>query len=509
MILRRGGDRRSSRTPGAAVAGVALSLLAASGSPGSGTVAFESVDLPGTTGSQYTTVTMGPDGRLYATTNRGEIRRWPLNADGTTGAGETLTTLKDSSGGDRLLIGMVFDPASTFDDLIAWVSHTTFGFSGMADWGGRITRLRGPDLQDAEDLVVGLPRSSRDHVTNGLTFGPDAALYFLQGSNTSMGAPDSAWGNRSERLLTAAVLRLDPSLLGNPPLDVQTEAGGSYDPYAPGAALTIYATGVRNGYDLVWHANGSLYVPVNGSGNNHVTPAGVPGASCGDGTTYQGPPVPGLSNVSVQSDYLCRIVEGGYYGHPNPLRCEFAMNGGNPTSAPDTAEVSEYPVGTLPDAGYSGIAFDFGVHKSPDGIIEYVRCVFDGALHGKLLVVRYGQPDDIIVLTPAGPDGDIVAAEIGIAGFGGFDNPLDLTENTSNGDLYVAEYAGSRITLLRPLSDPTCAMDLDCDGAIGITDLVILLAAWGPCDSGCCTSDLDMDGVTGIVDLLRLLRNWG
>ncbi len=50
---------------------------------------------------------------------------------------------------------------------------------------------------------------------------------------------------------------------------MRTEAGGSYDPYDPGAALTIYATGVRNAYDLLWHSNGRLYVPVNGSGNDH------------------------------------------------------------------------------------------------------------------------------------------------------------------------------------------------------------------------------------------------
>lgn len=505
MNLSSGVCQRRRRGRSGGTAGALVWLFASEVCLGSSVVAFEKVDLPTTQGPQYTTVTMGPDGRLYATVNNGEIRRWPLNADGTTGQPEIITTLRDAEGGNRLLIGMVFDHASTSDHLIAWVSHATFGFSGMEDWGGKITRLSGPNLQNVESYVEGLPRSSRDHVTNGLAIGPDRAIYFLQGSNSSMGAPDSAWANRPERLLTAAVLRLDPALVGSPPLDVRTGAGGSYDPYDPGAALTIFATGVRNAYDLLWHSNGRLYVPVNGSGSDHKTPAGASGAACGDGSTYEGPVVSGLSNVGVQSDYLYRIEEGGYYGHPNPTRCEFVMNGGNPTPATDPAEVGEYPVGTSPDANYRGIAYDFGLHRSPNGVIEYARCVFDGALHGKLLVIRYSQGDDIIVLTPGGPDGDIVAAETGVGGFGGFSNPLDLTENTGNGNLYVAEYGGTRITLLRPLSGVACPLDLDCDGSVNVPDLLVLLRSWGVSGVG---ADFDGGGVT-VSDLLALLARWG
>jgi hypothetical protein len=48
--------------------------------------------------------------------------------------------------------------------------------------------------------------------------------------------------------------------------------------------------------------------------------------------------------------------------------------------------------------------------------------------------------------------------------------------------------------------------DLDGDGAVGIGDLLILLAAWGPCDG--CPADLDGNGAVGIVDLLLLLASW-
>ena len=42
---------------------------------------------------------------------------------------------------------------------------------------------------------------------------------------------------------------MDLKAIHSPPLDVQTDEGGRYDPYAPGAPLTVYASGVRNAYE--------------------------------------------------------------------------------------------------------------------------------------------------------------------------------------------------------------------------------------------------------------------
>ena len=52
--------------------------------------------------------------------------------------------------------------------------------------------------------------------------------------------------------------------------------------------------------------------------------------------------------------------------------------------------------------------------------------------------------------------------------------------------------------------------DLNGDGAVDIDDLLILLAAWGPCPDppDPCPADLDEDGSVGIGDLLNLLANW-
>ena len=52
-----------------------------------------------------------------------------------------------------------------------------------------------------------------------------------------------------------------------------------------------------------------------------------------------------------------------------------------------------------------------------------------------------------------------------------------------------------------------CPWDLDGSGAVGILDLLALLAAWGTDPGG--PPDFDGDGTVGILDLLALLANWG
>ena len=140
-----------------------------------------------------------------------------------------------------------------------------------------------PTWRHYQDYVVGLPRGSRDHLVQPDGLRPRRRLYFGQASNTAMGAPDSQWDFRPERLLTAAILRVDLKAIAAPPLDVKTaDGGGAYDPFAAGAPLTLYATGVRNAFDLLWHSNGQLYAPVNGSsagGSTPGTPDLKPGAA--------------------------------------------------------------------------------------------------------------------------------------------------------------------------------------------------------------------------------------
>ncbi|GAB7044459.1 hypothetical protein JCM9533A_83100 [Catenuloplanes niger JCM 9533] len=426
---------------------------------GGGPVAFTKT-VGVATGAPFTSVVTGPDGRLYAGTLDGRIFRFPIGADGTLGAATVIDTVRDhavaaglAGAPDRTVIGLAFDPASTPAAPILWITDN-YEYSGplnVPDWSSHIARLSGPDLSVYTDVVTNLPRSVKDHETNSLAFGPDGALYVSQGANNAMGAPDSTWGNRPERLLSAAVLRLDvadlpPAL----PLDAKTAEGGAYDPYAAGAPLTIFATGVRNAYDLVWHSNGHLYTPTNGSaagGNTPATPSPLP-ASCAR-RGYTGPAVPGLTGVgSAETDYVFDVRPGRYYGHPNPERCEWVLAGGNPTAGTDPFQVPGYPVGTSPDPNLdlAGM-YDAGLHASANGVVEYTGAAFGGALRGKLLVVRYSSGQDVQTFDVAA-NGTLSNRTTGITGLTGFSQPLDVTEHAGN--LYVTELGANRITLLRP-----------------------------------------------------------
>ena len=336
------------------------------------------------------------------------------------------------------------------------------------------------------DMVSGLPRSAKDHMTNSLAFGPDGALYVTEGSTTASGAPDPTWYNRSERLLSSALLRIDLSLLTEP-INVQTEPlpppapppdggvdggvdggddagpppfmgpplppwdGGIYDPFAPGAPVTLYGEGIRNAYDLVWHSNGHLYAPANGTAAGGNTPGTPPGVL---------PAVPPLLSVPTQDDFLFDVVKGGYYGHPNSTRGQYVLNGGNPTAGVDPDEVAPfdggvgYPVGTLPDINWKGSVYDFSRNRSPDGALESKGPAFGGVLKGYLFVVEYSAGDDVLAL-PIPPAGGPIDRAGVLQVASGLSNPVDIAEDVNTGNLYVAQLVqggadGGAIILLRP-----------------------------------------------------------
>ena len=447
-------------------------------------VAFDRLELPIADGKYFTTLKVY-GGKLYAAMNTGQIKRYTIDPDGTLSAEETLKGVTGSAAAGfpsdpRLLIGMAFDRASTPANPVVWVTHSEFGFENISNrWAGKVSRLSGPNLENLQDVFVGLPRSLKDHVTNSVAFGPDGNLYFSQGSNLAAGRADGSWGDRPETLLSAAILTFNPNdVLGRSlPIDVKTAepwtdgVTGTYDPFAANAPLKIYGTGVRNAYDLLWHSNGHLYMPTNGTasgGNSPSVSADALPAACsshrvdaGEKGAYTGPSVTGVNSHETQRDFLFDVVKNGYYGHPNPSRCEWILNGGNPTSGKtDPGEGfggSKYPVGTQPDRNYRGFAYDFEFNKSPNGVIEYRSPTFGGALQGRLLVVRFSNNNDILTMqVDAG--GKVLGAQSGttISGFEGFDDPLDLVEDTTDGrgNLYLSQYdrdgVNQKLWLLRP-----------------------------------------------------------
>jgi glucose/arabinose dehydrogenase/mono/diheme cytochrome c family protein len=400
-------------------------------------VQFDRVALPTTNGAAFTCVRFGPDGKLYAGAIDGRIFRFNVLPDGTLSTPEIFKSLQTANNGPRLLTGFAFDPGSTPDKPILWCSNGYFGFAGVPDWTGKITRISGDDFSIVQDVVVNLPRSIRDHLTNQPKFGPDGALYFPQGCNSAYGGADPGWGDRPERVLSGTLLRLDVKAvtLGEP-LDARTrDGGGSYDPFAPGVPLTIYACGIRNAYSLVWTTDGRLYVPTNGSDAGGNTPAG--------------PGIPALINLPlVEDDWLFRVTPGRYYGHPNPQLGHFVLNGGNPGGAHTPATIPLYPPGTEPDSDWTPAVYDFGPHVSANGVLEYLGGAFGGRLSHTLIVCRFNAGADLVCVLPD-KNGEFSWAR-SVGGSEDLNQPLDVTEDLRNGNLYVSEYGAKRITLMRP-----------------------------------------------------------
>ncbi len=51
--------------------------------------------------------------------------------------------------------------------------------------------------------------------------------------------------------------------------------------------------------------------------------------------------------------------------------------------------------------------------------------------------------------------------------------------------------------------------DVNADGVVDVSDLLAIIAAWGPCPAGCCSEDFNLDGVVNVSDLLIVIGNWG
>ena len=490
---------------------------------------FVEINSDPASGESYTSIEMSPNKAfIYVTSLSGTITRWAVNQ--TTGAiidssqevfapGGSFNT----TGGRRGFIGIAFDPEN---QNTIWVTDNypipLSGTTNPPEFSGRISKITlgaGGSLENANisPYITGLPRSVNDHVSNSLEFRlnpdftsggsePKYLLYLSQGSNSAMGAPDTAWGMRPERLLNASILEIDRSRSApSGGFDVSTEplpgsgsmqrfadpdgnlknggiaiTSGSYsgkflhfdargvasvrdgaqastalvkefyDPFDATSVVKIYAEGVRNAYDLVWHSNGFLYVPTNGSAAGGVVPDN-PSTGANEG----------ISGVAIQPDFLFRVMEGKYYGHPNPLQDHFILNGGNPTSGSDPNQVSAYPAGTQRDPDYH-LAGTYSLlnSRSPNGAIEYTSNVFGNALQHALIFTQYSSGDNLraVLFNQNGVVSDDFILRDQAGGIISYIDPLDLIEG-ANGRIYMLTLnrATGQSKIVRLEADPDAA----------------------------------------------------
>jgi len=86
---------------------------------------------------------------------------------------------------------------------------------------------------------------------------------------------------------------------------------------------------------------------------------------------------------------------------------------------------------------------------------------------------------------------------------------IDWSEQPLPGAVTGSLFATINVTV-EPGNDPGLTGDLNGDGVVNSTDLLILLNSWGPCPSPPeeCPADLNESGAVDSADLLILLENW-
>ncbi len=235
----------------------------------------------------------------------------------------------------------------------------------------------GDDVSDYEvGIIVGLPHGL--HQNNGIAFGPDGMLYVTNGSTCNV--------CDEENRRSAAILRADPD----------------------GNGLEVFASGLRNPYDLAFGPDGQLWATDNG---------------------------PDPPKVVGAADELNLIIEGEHYGWP---QCVGAVE-----LKPDGCAASLPPL------------VEFDAHSSSDGIAYYGDGGFPSEYSDSLFIAQWGNNEGRpesgrnVMRVPvtsgkfasSGGGGGTPKAEVFASGFS---HPLAVTVDSA-GALYVADYGRGTI----------------------------------------------------------------
>ena len=438
-----------------------------------GTPQFERATINlGTEETLVTSITFGPDGRLYAAfhqTDGDRLMAITLDAGGTEVLDfDTVIPHLD------LILGLAFDPNAPAEAAALYLSRQEP--ADPASYQGRVTVLTG-ELFARQEIISGLPsQSGLQHYTNGLAFDGAGRLLIAQGSQTDAGAAGY------ETPLSGAILVADvhePSFDGNvtysssaPPTDDNVDQTGG--------DISVFAPGLRNPYDLVAHSNGRVYATDNGP------PPFAASSSCTEAKV-----------TASASDELDLVEEGLYYGHPNrnrgrsdPAQCVY--------HAPEEPSSGSYraPIAVLPSG------------SSCNGLAEYTSDAFAGEMQGDLLCAGIGTG----VLRRIVLSQDGTAAESVEVLASDLPGALDVAVRT-DGTVYVS--GRDAIYVLSPpapAATPTAAPpggDANCDGSVNAIDAALILQLGAALVPGVpCPSEADVsgDGEINAVDAALVLQ---
>ncbi|MHC5022794.1 MAG: hypothetical protein ACYTGG_02620 [Planctomycetota bacterium] len=173
----------------------------------------------------------------------------------------------------------------------------------------------------------------------------------------------------------------------------------------------------------------------------------------------------------------------------------------------DPDEIIE--VAAIADLGGAIVDVDVASQLAPPGVDDYAYLANQSLGVQTVNVNDPREPVWIPTLTTnPGVSGVLVEVQQ-------MDRYLDEQGNQLKENSHPFTGVFTRDDIVRILSAPIdCGTvpspDLDGDGDVDISDLLMLLTAWGPCPAppASCPADLDGDGTVGVTDLLTMMANW-
>ena len=549
--------------------------------------AFQQIALEGHALDAPTVLSFGPDGRLYVAEQNGTISAHTLvRLDGPRYVVEDLEVIDligtgianhfdDGTPSDqvgRQVTGMfvtgtadvpVLYVSSSDPNIGAGTSEQDLGLDTNSGVLSQLVWQPASGQWQKTDLLRGLPRSEENHAVNGLALSQDGTrLYLAVGGHTNSGAPSAEFAYLTEYALSAAVLEIDlPSLEAMPVKDVggqrviydlptlddpsrpnQSDGSDVGDPFGGNDGLNqavlekngpvrLYATGLRNAYDLLHLSSGGLITidnggnpgwgyPVDTDENGHCTTRLIADTERDEGAE------------TLNIDGLHLLSDGYYGGHPNPLRANPDIAGlltGNDDAQvwrnSNTAE-AQLPTDWPPvsaamadprECQYLRPGIEDGAlltwEGSTNGLAEYTASNFGGAMTGWVLSANLRGPlfqfevtENTDTAVPAQAiDHGVFADDFAVA-------PLDVTtqgdEGAFPGTIWVASIGDGEITIFEPLdyngAAPTAcsaqdstALDEDYDGYHNAQER---RAGSNPCDVASLPLDSDADFLADVVD---------
>ena len=237
--------------------------------------------------------------------------------------------------------------------------------------GGQVLRVDDIDGDGRADstsqIIEGLPSFIYDsHSNNGLAIGPDGRLYITLGGTADHGSEDYP--------LAGSILVANPD----------------------GTGLEVYASGLRNPYDVAFTSTGLLVASDNGPDRT-------------DEQLTWTPP-----------DELNLIREGADYGYPDYF--------GFPPAWSDSV----------------GPIVAFRSHSVPTGLVAYPGGQFPSGYFDKVFVTLYGRGFSKVMTVAIGEvRPGVFRGDIEDFAFG-FSSPIDVAVD-SQARLYVADYGGNQV----------------------------------------------------------------